>query len=88
MSLLKVMAARLFNRIGQLGLGVAVVGSVVNTALYNGRFHWEAPECFVCVLCVFMTLDNIFFLFVMMGNAKGWMINITEKGLKLFYFVF
>ena len=50
MSLLKVMAARLFNRIGQLGLGVAVVGSVVNTALYNGRFLWEAPGCFVSVL--------------------------------------
>lgn len=30
------MAAQLFNRIGQLGLGVAVVGGVVNSALYNG----------------------------------------------------
>lgn len=29
------MAANIFNRIGQLGLGVAVVGSVVNSALYN-----------------------------------------------------
>ena len=29
------MAAQLFNRIGQLGLGVAVVGGVVNSALYN-----------------------------------------------------
>ncbi|KOB78151.1 Prohibitin protein WPH, partial [Operophtera brumata] len=33
------MAAHLFNRIGQLGLGVAVVGGVVNSALYNGRFQ-------------------------------------------------
>ncbi|XP_075992018.1 prohibitin 1 [Anticarsia gemmatalis] len=29
------MAAQLFNRIGQLGLGVALVGGVVNSALYN-----------------------------------------------------
>lgn len=29
------MAAQFFNRIGQLGLGVAVVGGVVNSALYN-----------------------------------------------------
>lgn len=31
------MAAQLFNRIGQLGLGVALVGGVVNSALYNGN---------------------------------------------------
>lgn len=31
------MAAALFNRIGQLGLGLAVVGGVVNSALYNGN---------------------------------------------------
>jgi len=29
------MASRLFNRIGQLGFGLAVAGSVVNSALYN-----------------------------------------------------
>ncbi|KAJ9584932.1 hypothetical protein L9F63_020738 [Diploptera punctata] len=29
------MAAQFFNRIGQIGLGVAVVGGVVNSALYN-----------------------------------------------------
>jgi len=29
------MAAQLFNRIGQLGLGVALAGGVVNSALYN-----------------------------------------------------
>lgn len=31
--------AQLFNRIGQLGLGVAVVGGVVNSALYNGMLY-------------------------------------------------
>lgn len=31
------MAAHLFNRIGQVGLGVALVGGVVNSALYNGN---------------------------------------------------
>lgn len=29
------MASQFFNRIGQLGLGMAVVGGVVNSALYN-----------------------------------------------------
>lgn len=29
------MAAQFFNRVGQLGLGVAVIGGVVNSALYN-----------------------------------------------------
>lgn len=29
--------AQLFNRIGQFGLGVALVGGVVNSALYNGK---------------------------------------------------
>lgn len=29
-------AAQLFSRIGQFGLGVALVGGVVNSALYNG----------------------------------------------------
>jgi len=30
------MAAQFFNRLGQLGLGVALAGGVVNSALYNG----------------------------------------------------
>ena len=29
--------AAFLNRIGQLGLGVAIVGGVVNSALYNGK---------------------------------------------------
>ena len=33
------MAAQIFNRIGQLGLGVALVGGVVNSALYNGMLE-------------------------------------------------
>jgi len=31
------MAAQFLTRMGQLGLGVAVVGGVVNSALYNGK---------------------------------------------------
>lgn len=31
------MAAQFFNRIGQLGLGVALAGGVINSALYNGE---------------------------------------------------
>lgn len=40
-SLITGMAAQLFNRIGQLGLGVAVVGGVVNSALYNGNLFCD-----------------------------------------------
>lgn len=35
------MAAQFLNRIGQLGLGVALVGGVVNSALYNGDFFFN-----------------------------------------------
>lgn len=38
------MASQFLNRLGQLGLGVAVVGGVVNSALYNGNtilFHFQ-----------------------------------------------
>ena len=31
------MAAKLLNTIGKLGIGIAVAGSVVNSALYNGK---------------------------------------------------
>lgn len=33
------MAAQFFNRLGQLGLGIALTGGVVNSALYNGIFN-------------------------------------------------
>lgn len=34
--------AQLFNRIGQLGLGVALAGGVINSALYNGKAKSES----------------------------------------------
>lgn len=34
-------AVNFFNRIGQLGLGVALVGGVVNSALYNGNNYFK-----------------------------------------------
>lgn len=36
------MAAKVFEGLGKLGLGLAVVGGVVNSALYNGE--WEKPS--------------------------------------------
>lgn len=33
------MASQFFNRIGQVGLGVALVGGVVNSALFNGDYR-------------------------------------------------
>lgn len=49
------MAAQLFNRIGQVGLGVALVGGVVNSALYNGNnilFIWTLYE----IICLYLTI--------------------------------
>ena len=31
------MAGRIFNAIGSVGIGLAVAGSVANSALYNGK---------------------------------------------------
>lgn len=42
---IEITMAQLFNRIGQLGLGLALAGGVVNSALYNGLFlhlYWKA----------------------------------------------
>lgn len=38
-------AAQIFNRIGQFGLGVALVGGVVNSALYNGKLKVWLDLC-------------------------------------------
>jgi hypothetical protein len=32
-----IMASRLFSALGKIGIGLAVAGGVVNTALYNGE---------------------------------------------------
>lgn len=32
------MAAKFLNTIGKLGIGVAIAGGVINSALYNGKF--------------------------------------------------
>lgn len=36
------MAAKVFESLGKLGLGLAVAGGVVNSALYNGE--WDKPS--------------------------------------------
>lgn len=42
------MAAKVFESIGKLGLGLAVAGGVVNSALYNGEWRGlGAPDRFV-----------------------------------------
>lgn len=35
--------ANLFNRLGQLGVGLAIAGSVASSALYNGKSHRTHP---------------------------------------------
>lgn len=37
--------AQIFNRIGQLGLGLALAGGVVNSALYNGMQNRHQNRC-------------------------------------------
>lgn len=34
---ISIMASRLFSALGKIGIGLAVTGGVVNTALYNGK---------------------------------------------------
>ena len=41
------MAAQFFNRIGQLGLGVALAAGVVNSALYNGKLFKYVNLCLI-----------------------------------------
>lgn len=36
--------AQFFNRLGQLGLGVALAGGVLNSALYNGKLIGIRPD--------------------------------------------
>jgi hypothetical protein len=35
------MATRLLNTIGKIGLGIAVIGGVAQTALYNGEYYYN-----------------------------------------------
>ena len=35
------MAAKLLNTLGRLGIGIAVAGGVINSALYNGKSIWS-----------------------------------------------
>lgn len=44
--------AQILNRIGQLGLGIAVVGGVVNSALYNGM------KIFICWMLILNSLEK------------------------------
>lgn len=62
------MASNLFNRIGQLGLGVALAGSVVNSALYNGMCAYVEssidvvfayPEHVIMVKMLIFVLDDL-----------------------------
>ena len=47
------MASRLFNAIGKIGIGLAVTGGVVQSALYNGMV-WK-----VAVWYVYVSLKNV-----------------------------
>lgn len=49
------MAAKVFESLGKLGLGLAVAGGVVNSALYNGEWEKLSASSPLCIffLCVF-----------------------------------
>lgn len=59
------MAAQVFNRISQLGLGLAVVGGVVNSALYNGESKnlivFEVINVKIAINFIFIRPSIIFF---------------------------
>lgn len=44
------MAAKVFESIGKFGLGLAVAGGVVNSALYNGEWDRLSASSSLCIL--------------------------------------
>lgn len=42
------MSQRFFGSLGKLGVGLAVVGGVVQSALYNGKVLWYFLEAGIC----------------------------------------
>lgn len=44
------MAVSFFNRLGQLGLGVALAGGVVNSALYNGKISFMSLKNYMSLI--------------------------------------
>jgi len=56
------MATRLFSALGKLGVGIAIAGSVVNTALYNGKIILlHLPSIIICWLshCWFPVVNPV-----------------------------
>lgn len=64
--------AQFLNRIGQLGLGVALVGGVVNSALYNGIVS-NIVAIIYCsyVLCSTVLSKFFFFFFFSWWRSSG-----------------
>lgn len=50
--------AQIFNRLSQLGLGIALAGGVVNSALYNGMCVLDVKTEVHCVPSVLIWFDN------------------------------
>lgn len=60
------MAAKVFESIGKLGLGLAVAGGVVNSALYNGE--WEKLSA-SSSLCIFFFLSASWLMCAFIANS-------------------
>ena len=48
--------AQLLTRIGQLGMGIAIAGGVVNSALYNGKLSDLLLTGTACISCIYREL--------------------------------
>ena len=44
------MAARVLNSLGRIGLGVAIIGGIANTALYNGMYLYLISLLYTCTI--------------------------------------
>lgn len=78
------MASRLFSALGKIGIGLAVAGGVVNTALYNGKLKLEnfiilKLKVFLCIAFVVHVVSILNFICLLAtGVVKCYHVQLME----------
>lgn len=62
--------ANLFNRLGQLGVGLAIAGSVASSALYNGKSHRQWSIAIYYVYLQHIYVANTIAMWAAKWNCK------------------